>query len=321
MYAAVVRAFGQPPRYEEFPTPTASTADEVVVDVLAAALHPRTRSGAAGTHYTSGDELPLVPGIDGVGRLPDGHLIYFVLPESTIGSMAQKAVVDMRRSILLPLDVDVAKVAAAMNPAMSSWVALRARSPLEPGQRVLVLGATGNAGQMAVQIAKRLGASHVIGAGRDAQRLAGLYQLGADVVVSLDGDPETLYTALGKAAAEVDVVIDYLWGQPTERAIYSLVTNRRDESSPWTWIQIGSVAGRTIALPSEALRATTLSLVGSGQGSVPTRRFLAELPPLVGEITSGAVTVDPLLVPLSEVERAWNAPVPAGKRLVFVPSR
>ncbi len=321
MYAAVVRAFGQPPHYEEFPTPVATNADEVVVDVLAAALHPRTRSGAEGTHYSSGDELPLVPGIDGVGRLPDGRLIYFVIPDSAVGTMAQKAVVDVRRSILLPPGVDVVKVAAAMNPAMSSWVALRARNPFEPSQRVLVLGATGNAGQMAVQIAKRLGAGQVIGAGRDAQRLAGLYRLGADVVVSLDGDPETAYTALGKAAAEVDVVIDYLWGEPAEKGIYALVTERRDESSPWTWIQIGSVAGRTAVLPSAALRSSALRIVGSGQGSVPVRRILAELPALVGEIVAGTITVDPLPIPLSEVERTWNAPVPAGKRVVFLPSR
>ena len=321
MYAAVVHAFGQPPHYEQFPDPVATDADEVVVDVLAVALHPRTRSGAEGTHYTSGDELPLVPGIDAVGRLPDGRLIYFVIPDSAVGTMAQKAVVDIRRSILLPSDVDVVKVAAAMNPAMSSWVALRARNPLEPGQRVLVLGATGNAGRMAVRIAKRLGASQVIGAGRNSQQLAELPRLGADVVVSLDGDPAVAYTALGKAAAEVDVVIDYLWGEPAEQAIYALVTERRDESKPWTWIQIGSVAGQTVALASAALRSSNLRILGSGQGSVPVRSILAELPSLVGEITAGTITVDALPVPLSEVERTWKAPVASGKRAVFLPER
>jgi len=320
MYAAVVHAFGQPPHYEQFPDPTATDADEVVVDVLAVALHPRTRSGAAGTHYTSGGILPLVPGIDAVGRLPDGPLIYFVIPDSTVGTMAQKAAVDVHRSILLPSDVDVLTIAAAMNPAMSSWVALRARCPLEPGQRVLVLGATGNGGRMAVQIAKRLGARQVIGAGRNAQQLAELPRLGADVVVSLDGDPTVTYMALGKAAAEVDVVIDYLWGQPAERGINALVTERRDESKPWSWIQIGAVAGQSVALPSAALRSSNLRILGSGQGSVPVRRILAELPSLVGEITAGTITVDALPVPLSEVERTWNAPEPSGKRVVFLPA-
>ena len=95
-----------------------------------------------------------------------------------------------------------------MNPAMSSWVALRRRIAFQPGAAVLVLGATGNAGRLAVQIARHLGAGHVVAAGRDAERLAALAGLGADVTVSLDDD------ALGGAAADVDVVIDYLWGAP-----------------------------------------------------------------------------------------------------------
>lgn len=320
MYAAVVHSFDRPPHYEEFPTPTATSPDEVVVDVLAAGLHPRVRSGASGSHYTSTGELPLIPGIDAVGRIPDGRLVYFVIPDSARGTMAQQAVVDLRRAILLPAGVNVAAVAAAMNPAMSSWVALRARSPLTPGQRVLVLGATGNAGQMAVQIAKRLGAGHVIGAGRDLERLNALTALGADTLISLDGDPATAYAALGKAAAEVDVVIDYLWGTPAEHAITALVTNRFDESHPWTWIQIGSIAGANISLPSAALRSSNLNILGSGQGSVATRRLLAELPSLVNEIATGTLTVDPLPIPLAQVESAWNAPIAPGKRLVFLPT-
>jgi NADPH:quinone reductase-like Zn-dependent oxidoreductase len=139
---------------------------EVLVDVLAVGLHPRVRTGAAGTHYTTATALPMIPGIDGVGRRPDGRRVYFVAGDELPGPMADQAVVDLRRAIELPDGVDVAKVAAAMNPAMSSWVALRRRVPLEPGQSVLVLGATGSAGTMAVQIAKRLGAGRVVGAGR-----------------------------------------------------------------------------------------------------------------------------------------------------------
>ena len=149
--------------------------DEVLVDVLAVGLHPRARSGAAGAHYTSTGTLPMIPGIDGVGRLPDGRLVYFVADDDVIGTMAEQAVVDRapRRSSC-PTSADVAKVAAAMNPAMSAWVALRRRVPIEAGQSVLVLGATGNAGTMAVQVAKRLGAGRVVGAGRDLDRLDAL---------------------------------------------------------------------------------------------------------------------------------------------------
>ncbi len=172
MKAAVVTSFTTPPRYEDIDAPEPSGPGDLVVDVVAAGLHPRVRSQADGSHYTSTDELPIVPGIDGVGRGPDGRLRYFVLPDTTRGSMAERAVIDERRSVLLPHDADEIAVAAAMNPAMSSWVALRRRIDFRSGQRVLVLGATGNAGRLAVQVARHLGASAVVAAGRDRRRLA-----------------------------------------------------------------------------------------------------------------------------------------------------
>ena len=171
MRAAVVHSFGQTPRFELFELPKAEGPHEAVVEVLAAGLHPRVRSSAAGTHYADPNLLPMVPGIDGVGRLPDGRCVYFVLHDTRLGSLAEQTVVDTRRCVPVPEGLDDASVAAAMNPAMSSWLALRLRAPLKPGASVLVLGVTGNAGQMAVQVARRLGASRVIGAGRDAARL------------------------------------------------------------------------------------------------------------------------------------------------------
>jgi len=317
MHAAVVRSFDRPPRYETVDPLEAGGEHELVVDVLAAGLHPRVRSSANGSHYTSGDELPLIPGIDGVGRTLEGDLLYFVLPDTTRGAMAEQTVVDRRRSVPLPADCDVVATAAAMNPAMSSWIALRTRIAIEPGQRVLVLGATGNAGRMAVEIARHLGAGHVIGAGRDAARLAALGDLGADVSISLAR--EDAYDALGQAAADVDVVIDYLWGTPAERAIRALVTRRHDRSRPLDWIQVGSVAGPEITLPSAALRAANVRIMGSGQGSVATAEIVAQLPALAAEITAGTLTIDAAPVPLSQVETAWNAAAEPGQRIVFTP--
>ena len=152
MFAAVVTRFGAAPEYTRFAEPQPHGPHELVVDVLAAGLHPRVRSQADGSHYTSSDALPLVPGIDGVGRTADGLLRYFVLPDTTLGSMAEHTVIDERRSVVLPDGTDPVAVAAGMNPAMSSWVALRRRVAFAPGQRVLVLGATGNAGRLAVQV-------------------------------------------------------------------------------------------------------------------------------------------------------------------------
>jgi len=302
MHAAVVTTFDRPPAYGEFPRPVPQAPEEILVDVVASGLHPRVRSQADGSHYTSSGELPLVPGIDGVGRGPDGTLRYFVLPDTTMGAMAEQTVIDRRRSVALPDGADPILVAAAMNPLMSSWIALRQRIDFEPGQSVLVLGATGSAGRMAVQVAKRLGAGHVIGAGRDSRRLAALTDLGADATVQLD----TAVSDLARLARDVDVVIDYLWGPITADLMAGIAGNRSDPGKPLTWIEIGSVAGGSVQIPSAALRAVRLQIVGSGQGSVPTRDILAELSTLATEITSGVFQLDARAVPLAEVEAAWR---------------
>jgi NADPH:quinone reductase-like Zn-dependent oxidoreductase len=319
MNAAVVTSFGEPPHYQQFEVPQPNTGTEVLVHVLAVGLHPRARSGAAGAHYTSIGKLPMIPGIDGVGKRLDGKKIYFVADDHALGTMADKAVVNMRRSIELPDDVDLVKVAAALNPAMSAWVALRRRVPIEPGQSVLVLGATGNAGTMAVQIAKRLGAGRVVGAGRDFTRLGALMSLGADEVVHLNDDAEETARALGAASAEVDIVIDYLWGRPAQETIMALLTRRSDRSRAMNWIQIGSMAGPTIELPSAALRSANFRLQGNGQGAVSTEVYLAELPSLVDEIDAGTIAVKANSRPLADVEEIWAQPDAPGERTVLVP--
>ncbi len=319
MHAAVVSSFDRPPRYEQFPAPTPSGNDDVLLTVLAAGLHPRVRSQANGSHYTSTGDLPLIPGIDGVGRAADGTMRYFILPDTNLGSMAEQVVVDNRRSVELPDDLDPVLVAAAMNPATSSWIALRRRIHFPPGQRVLVLGATGNAGSIAVQVAKRLGADHVIAAGRNRTKLSALPALGADSLVDLGGEPATVARALGEAGADVDVVIDYVWGQPTADALGAIIPARRDDGQPLTWIQIGSVAGATSPIPSAALRAARLQLVGSGQGAVSTGEILAELPALAQEVGAGRFRIDARAVPLTGVEQAWIDAATSPDRLVIVP--
>ena len=319
MNAAVVTSFDEPPHYQQFEVPQPAGDGEILVDVLAVGLHPRVRTGAAGAHYTSRRTLPMIPGVDGVGRRQDGRRVYFAAGDDVIGTMADQAVVDVRRAVELPDGTDVAKVAAAMNPAMSSWVALRRRVPIEPGQGVLVLGATGNAGMMAVQIARLLGAGRVVGAGRDPGRLGALTSLGADEVVPLTDDQDATDRALGAAAGEVDIVIDYVWGRPAERAIMALLVARADRSRAMNWIQIGAMAGPTIELPSVALRSANFRIQGNGQGAVSTAAYLAELPSLVREINAGTIAVKPHTVPLANVEAIWARPDPPGERTVLVP--
>jgi NADPH:quinone reductase-like Zn-dependent oxidoreductase len=169
------------PRYQDFPDPEPTNEHEIVVDVVACGLHPRVRSQADGSHYTSTGALPLVPGIDGVGRDADGNLRFFILIDTARGAMAQRTVIDERRSFVLPAGADPVAQAAGINPAMSSWVALRRRIDFPAGADVLVLGATGNAGRMAVQVAKRLGARRVLAAGRTADILAELPELAREI--------------------------------------------------------------------------------------------------------------------------------------------
>ncbi|MGY2092765.1 zinc-binding dehydrogenase [Nocardia gipuzkoensis] len=280
----------------------------MVVDVLAAGLHPLVKARANGTHYSSTGTLPFVPGVDGVVRDQHGNLRYTVLDDSDLGTLAERTVIDPRRSVVLPGDVDPVRIAAAMNPAMSSWVALRRRIAFRAGQRVLVLGATGSAGRMAVQIAKQFGAAYVIAAGRNASRLAALHDLGADETVTFD---------LADRAADVDVVLDYVWGEPSARAMTPMITARRDRGTPLNWIQIGSVAGQTLPVHSSLLRASRLQICGSGIGSVSPRDFLAELPELAVAVHTGAIDVQARPVPLAQVNETWNAAT--DDRIVYLP--
>jgi len=318
MNAAVVTSFDRPPRYQQFEIPQ-PTSGELLVDVLAVGLHPRVRTGAAGAHYTSAGRLPMIPGIDGVARRPDGKRIYFVADDHVLGTMADKALVDERRLIELPDDVDAATVAATMNPAMSAWVALRRRVPIESGQSVLVLGATGNAGTMAVKVAKLLGAGLVVGAGRNLERLNALREVDADRIVQLTDDADATGKALADAAADVDIVIDYLWGKPALQTIMALLRARSDRSRQLNWIQIGAIAGPTIELPSVALRSANLRIQGNGQGAVSTQGYLAELPALLDQINTGKIALRAIPRALADVEQIWAATDRPGERTVLVP--
>jgi NADPH:quinone reductase-like Zn-dependent oxidoreductase len=214
---------------------------------------------------------------------------------------------------VLPRDCDPITIAAAMNPAMGAWLALRCRIPFKKKQNVLILGATGNAGSMAVQIARYLGASQIIAAGRDEQRLRKLSALGATNLVALDDGQ------LGVLACEVDVVLDFVWGDCTGQLIERVVAARTDRSRPLTWVEVGSVGGQTSPIPAAMLRGARLHLVGSGIGSVPGREIVKELPALVKELVRGTFKIDAKAMPLREVGRAWLAAAQSTERIVLTP--
>ncbi|WFE27514.1 zinc-binding alcohol dehydrogenase family protein [Solwaraspora sp. WMMD791] len=314
MKAAVVTSYSAPPRYQDHVDPRATGEHELVVDVLAAGLHPRVRMQANGSHYTSSDEhLPLVPGIDGVGRGPDGTLWYFLTLGAAPGSMAERALIDTRRSIPLPNGADPVTVAATLNCAIASWLALSRRITFHQGRNVMVMGATGGTGQMAVQVARLFGADQVVAVGRDAGRLAAVP--GATATALLD-DPEQIR----RVGAEVDVVLDFLWGAPATTTMAALVAGRADPPGrALTWINLGEMAGHETPVPAGLLRSSRLELIGSGQGSLSTAEIAADLPAVAAEIARGTFAVPATVVPLHQVEQTWPLPADSSTRIVFTP--
>jgi len=185
MNAAVLHTLGKPPRFELFPDPTPGDG-EVIVAVRAASLKSVDKQMAAGSHYASPRELPVVCGADGVGQLEDGARVFFGGPRRPYGAMAQRAVVRRVQCFPVPDEVDNETAAAIPNPGVSAWLSLKHRAKLAPGETVLILGATGVTGKVAVQIAKILGAGRVVAAGRNPQLLSTLAELGADATIQLD---------------------------------------------------------------------------------------------------------------------------------------
>jgi NADPH2:quinone reductase len=213
MDAAVLHAFNEPPRFEQFSEPIAEE-NEVIVHVRAAALKPVDKQMASGSHYAAFRELPVGCGMDGVGCLDDGTRVFFARPRSPYGSMAQRTIVSPSHSFPIPDNIDDDIAAAVVNPGLSAWGALAWRAQLTVGETVLILGATGVTGKLAVQTAKLLGAGRVIAAGRNEQVLDTLHDLGADTTICLDKPGLDLAEAYAREAGETgfDVIIDYLWG-------------------------------------------------------------------------------------------------------------
>src|SRR6202166_1713431 len=194
MKAAIVKEPGKTPVFADFDDPVPQQGEELVT-VTASALSQVTKSRASGSHHTSPGSLPAVVGIDGVGRTQDGRRVYFVLPEEPFGGMAEKVAMRMDQCILLPADVDDITAAAIAIPGMSSWAALKERAHLIAGENVLINGATGTSGRLAVQIAKYMGAKRVIATGRNIAALEQLKVIGADATIPLAQTPKELEAA------------------------------------------------------------------------------------------------------------------------------
>ncbi len=276
--------------------------------VSAAALSNVVKSRASGTHYSSPGELPFVVGIDGVGRLDDGRRVYFALPKPPFGSMSEKTVVRPSQCVSLPDNLDDVTAAAIANPGMSAWAAFKERAKLAAGETVLVNGATGTAGRLAVQIAKYMGARKVVATGRNAEALKALTALGADVTIPLGDAGDAFEDRLKEqfGGDGIDVVLDYLWGPSAERIIIAGAKAGKD-AVPIRFVHIGSVSAPNITLPSAALRSSAIALMGSGIGSIPVDRMVKSIGELMRATVPGGFEIATKTFPLSEVENVWDA--------------
>ncbi|HEY7488645.1 MAG TPA: zinc-binding alcohol dehydrogenase family protein [Streptosporangiaceae bacterium] len=315
IHAAVLHGIGQTPRYEAFPAPM-SRDDEAVVTVTAAALKPSDRLMAQGVHYAPA-AFPAVVGLDGVGRLDDGTRVAFFAPERPYGGMAERTLVRQGRWFPVPDGVDDVIAAAVLNPGMAAWKTLVWEGELAAGQRVLVLGATGTSGRIAVQLAARSGA-HVVAAGRNQRVLDRLVTRGAAAAVRVDRPRAELVAAL-VAEGPYDLVVDYLWGAPAEAVFAALATTGTATPKRIRYIQVGMTAGEAASLPAMTLRAAPIELTGSGiGGQAGLADAAAAFASLLGQVTAGEITLDTEPVPLTDVERVWPHAA-SDRRVVFVP--
>jgi NADPH:quinone reductase-like Zn-dependent oxidoreductase len=320
MKAAVLHELGKAPQFEEFAEPTADK-DEVVVRVRAASLKGIDRQLASGTHYASPRELPVVCGTDGVGELEDGTRVFFGGARRPYGAMAERTVVPRAFCFSVAAAIDDDTAAALPNPGVSAWLTLAHRAKLAPGETALILGATGVTGQLAVQIAKLLGAKRVIGAGRNERMLEKLRELGADATIQIDQTEESLKDAFAREAGDngFDVIIDYLWGRPTEVLIAAITKSEFAVVTKETrLVQVGESAGAAISLPAAVLRSTALTILGTA--GLPSREILVDaMEQVFARAARGELRIETERVPLSDVEAVWQRKEQSGRRIVAIP--
>jgi len=322
MKAAVVYKKGELPKYADFAKPIVSNENEVLISVIAVAITNLDKGIASGDHYSSENENQngFIVGSDAVGVLENGTRVY---ARGISGTIAEKALVEKSRMVVLPDGIDDATAATLPNAVAGSAMALRFRAGIKPGETVLINGATGFTGQMAIQIAKHYGAKKIIVTGRNEKTLQSLLELGADEIVSLKQKDESFINQLKKnhQNSSIDIVIDYLWGHSAE-LILSILKGNGNFTPKTRYVSVGSMSGDTIQLSAQILRSVDLQLSGSGLGSWTKDEvkllFSEILPEMFLLASKNILKVNIEKVNLSDIEKMWNAEVVDGKRLVVL---
>lgn len=322
MKAAVIYQKGEMPQYTDFPEPVVENPDEVLVTVKAVAIKHFDKGLAAGTHYSSEKKQTTgqVPGGDGVCLLPDGTRVYGM---GVSGMLAQKATINKNRMVKLPDGLSDAEAASLPNAIIGAAMGLRFKAEIQPGDVVLINGATGFTGRVAIQIAKHYGAGKVIATGRNQQSLNELLALGADEVISVLQDDEQFTTQIKTIHAQtsIDIVIDYLWGHTAEM-ILACLKGEGSFTNRTRYVSVGSMGGDIIQLSAANLRSVDLQLSGSGLGAWSKKQvglvFSEILPEMFQLAVEGRLKVETVNVELENIAGLWDLDVPGGKRLVVM---
>jgi NADPH:quinone reductase-like Zn-dependent oxidoreductase len=317
MKAAVLYQAGEIPQYADFAEPIPSEHEQVI-EVKAASIKNLDKMRAKGSHYDQHENYPVVVGVDGVGIMADSTRVY---AGSATGMMSQRALINSHWYVPVPDELDDITAAAIPNPAISAWLSLAYKGKLKKGDTVLILGATGITGKLAVQIARHLGAGKIIAMGRNKEALN---NLGVDLTISLNQSDDDVKQAIKAEAVKTpfDVVIDYLWGKPAELLLGTLAGHDLNATVDHItrYVQVGEMAGSAINLPAAILRSTAIELTGAGGGSISkevTAKIKTEILPEVFKLAAaGKLSIDTLAIPLKDVAEAWQQDA-QGKRMVI----
>ena len=303
--AAVIMQKDQPPIYGDFKEPM-SAPDHSIVYVQASSISQITKARASATHYSSDNKVPFVPGFDGVGTLEDGSRVYFLLPISPFGAMAEFCLVDKKHYIQIPQTLDAEMVAAMAIPGMSSWAALVEQAQMIAGETVFINGAGGISGRLAIQIAKYLGAKTIIATARKSSLFDELFELGADQCLLLTDDSQTMEDTFKSVCKQgVNIVLDYLWG-PSALTLVNAIAKNSPQEIPVRYVQIGSIGGATIPFPASVLRSSGLRLMGSGLGSLSIQTMLDSVSQVLINTPAAGLKINIQQIPLAQVQTAWN---------------
>ncbi|HKG16398.1 MAG TPA: zinc-binding alcohol dehydrogenase family protein [Solirubrobacteraceae bacterium] len=312
MRAAILHEYGVPPEPGEFRDPEPGDGQEVV-EVLAAGLNPVDVSIASGTFYGGRPPLPCVVGREGVGRRTGGERVYFDGSAPPFGSFAQRAPIDPQDAIPLPEGLDEALAVCFGIAGLAAWLGLEWRGGLRQGETVLVLGASGVVGRVAVQAARLLGATRVVAAARSREGLEQAVELGADATVQI-GAVDDLAGALAEAAGGgVDVILDPVWGEPASAALQAANRGGR-------LVQIGQSAGPEALISSAAVRGRVLEILGHTNFAAPREIKRAAYERMAAHAAAGELRLDVERVPLEDVADAWaRQQASPHRKLVIVP--